>query len=81
MSQLAQILIYKEACGTMFCRKKIKISFALIFFAVSMTSCSSLPQLYQSMEDVANDDAISLMLSREALDGKKKVVVSLEVSP
>lgn len=32
-----------------------------------LTSCSSLPALYQDVEEIATDDAVQVIVSREAI--------------
>ena len=44
-----------------------------------LTSCGTLPQLYQSLEDVANDDAIDIMISREAISKETDVEIVITV--
>lgn len=44
-----------------------------------MAACSTLPQLYQAAEDIANDEAIEVMVSREAIQKQTDVTVSIEV--
>jgi len=46
-----------------------------IFF----TSCTALPQLYQAAEDIADDNAIKLEISREAISKQTDVHVSIDV--
>ncbi len=42
-------------------------------------ACTTLPQLYQAAEDIANDEAIEIMVSREAIQKQTDVTVSIEV--
>jgi len=44
-----------------------------------LTACSSLPQLYQAAEDIADDDAIKVQVSREAISKQTDVSVSIDV--
>ncbi len=44
-----------------------------------MSSCSALPQFYQAVEDIANDEAIEVMVSREAIQKQTDITVSVEV--
>jgi hypothetical protein len=44
-----------------------------------LSACNSLPQLYQAFEDVADDDAIHLTVSREAIQKDTNVKVSIAV--
>jgi len=44
-----------------------------------MTACSSLPQLYQAMEEVADDTAMNIKVSREALQKDTNVRLSVDV--
>lgn len=53
-----------------------RIFLVSIFF---LSSCTSLPELYQTAEDIANDDAIDIMISREAINKKKDVNVNIEI--
>ena len=46
-----------------------------IFF----TSCTALPQLYQAAEDIADDNAIKVEISREAITKQTDVRVVIDV--
>lgn len=43
------------------------------------TSCGSLPELYKTAEDIADDEAIGVMISREAIQKKKDVLITIDV--
>ena len=44
-----------------------------------LTSCGTLPQLYKSVEDIADNDAIDVMVSKDAFENKKNVIVLITV--
>lgn len=44
-----------------------------------MVSCQTLPQLYQAAEDIANDEAIQVSVSREAISKQTDVNVTIDV--
>ncbi len=44
-----------------------------------LTSCNSLPQLYQAAEDIANDEAIEIMVSRDAISKQTDISISIDV--
>lgn len=48
-------------------------------FLLLLTSCGSLPELYQAAEDIADDDAIKISVSKEAMQNKKDVAVSVDI--
>ena len=41
--------------------------------------CNALPQLYQTAEDIANDDAIDITISREALNKGTDLNITIDV--
>jgi hypothetical protein len=49
------------------------------FYFIFLTSCTALPQLYQAAEDIADDNAIKLEISREAINKQTDVNVVIEV--
>lgn len=51
----------------------------LIIQLLLLTGCNTLPQLYQSAEDIATDEAIQVSVSREAISKQTDVSVSIEV--
>lgn len=56
-------------------KMKIISLMALIF----LTACNALPQLYQTAEDIANDDAIDITISREALNKGTDLNITIDV--
>ena len=50
-----------------------------IILLIFLTSCSAIPQLYQSIEDVADDTAIKCEISKEAFATDSKVRVIIQV--
>jgi len=44
-----------------------------------LVSCNTLPQLYQAAEDIANDDALQVIISREAIQKQTDVNITVEV--
>ena len=51
----------------------------LIISAIFLASCNTLPQLYQSAEDIANDDAIDITISREVLNKGTDLNITIDV--
>jgi hypothetical protein len=51
----------------------------LIIQLLLLTGCNTLPQLYQAAEDIADDNAIKLEISREAIGKQTDVNVSIDV--
>ena len=51
-----------------------------IFLILFCTSCTTLPQLYQSVEKIADDDAINVMVSQEAIQKQKDVIVMINIT-
>jgi len=49
-----------------------------IIILIFLTSCSSLPQFYQTLEDVADDTAIKCEISKEAFTQDSRVRVIIE---
>lgn len=50
-----------------------------LLMLVLLTSCNTLPQLYQAAEDIADDDAIKVTISREAISKQTDINVSIDV--
>jgi len=52
----------------------------IITLAFIITSCTAMPQLYQALEDVADDTAIKCEISKEAFkeDTKLRVIVEIQ---
>lgn len=50
-----------------------------IFCVLLMTSCQTLPQLYQAAESIADDDAIQVKISKESIQKNTDVNVTVEV--
>ena len=55
------------------------MKYLIITFIFFVTACNTLPQLYQSAEDIATDEAIQVSVSREAISKQTDVSVSIEV--
>lgn len=47
--------------------------------AAYMTSCQALPQLYQTAEDIANDDIIDITVSKGVMQKETDMRVSIEI--
>ena len=45
-----------------------------------LCSCNTLPQLYKSVEDIADNDAVDIMLSNEVFDSGKDVSVVITIA-
>lgn len=56
-----------------------QLNILLICFLFTFYSCGTLPKLYQAAEDIADDDAINIMISREAIQKKTDINISLEI--
>jgi hypothetical protein len=52
----------------------MKLFIPLLFI---VTSCAALPQLFQSVENIADDDAVKVTVSKEAIASKKDLKVAL----
>jgi hypothetical protein len=44
-----------------------------------LSSCNTLPQLYQAAENVADDEAIRVSISKEALQKETNLSVSIDL--
>lgn len=53
----------------------IKILLILFLFI----SCGSLPKLYQTAEDIANDEAVEIVISREAIQKQTDITISIDI--
>jgi len=51
----------------------------LISVLIALTGCTTLPQLYQSVEDIADNEAIGISISKDALQQDKNVGVTISV--
>jgi hypothetical protein len=49
-------------------------------FLLVCTGCSTLPQLYQAAEDIADDDAINVTVSREAIQKDTNLQISVDLT-
>jgi starvation-inducible outer membrane lipoprotein len=50
-----------------------------VLILTMLSSCSALPQLYQAAEDIADDDAVKVVVSREAIQKQTDVTVSVDI--
>jgi hypothetical protein len=50
-----------------------------LFIAVIFVSCNALPQLYQAVEDIADDNAVQIILSKEAIQKQTDLDISVSV--
>lgn len=56
------------------------MKYLLFLMIMTLTySCDTLPSLYQAAEEIADDEAISIQVSREAIQKQTDVKVSLDV--
>jgi len=46
---------------------------------IILVSCNALPQLYQTAESISNDDAIDIMVSREAINKNTDLNIFVEL--
>lgn len=51
----------------------------VVYIAMLLSSCNTLPQLYQAAEDIADDTAIKISISKEAIQKQTDVTISVEV--
>lgn len=51
----------------------------IVWFLFMFTSCNTLPQLYQSVEDVATNNAVDVALSKEVVDSGKDLILVIEI--
>lgn len=51
----------------------------LLSLLVVVAACQTLPQLYQTAEDIADDTAIKIEVSREAISKQTDVAVTVDV--
>ena len=50
-----------------------------LFLLILLTSCGTLPQLYQSIDDIATDDAIKISVDKDAFKKDTDVHVTVDV--
>lgn len=50
-----------------------------IFLAILCCSCGALPQLTQTVDDLITEDAIKIIVSKEAVEQKKNINVIVEI--
>ena len=53
--------------------------FSLICTLLFLTSCTALPQFFQASEDIADDTAIKIEVSKEAVEKKRDITISIDV--
>ena len=53
--------------------------FILLILIPMSASCTTLPDLYKAIDDVATDDAIVVKVDRDAVKKDKDVTVNVEV--
>jgi hypothetical protein len=58
---------------------KIKIFSVYLPFMLILTACQSLPSLFSSVEQIADDTAISTKVSREAIAKDTDVEITIKV--
>ena len=51
----------------------------LVLIGLSMTSCAAMPSLFHAAEDIANDTAVKVEVSREAIQKQTDINLSLDV--
>ncbi len=56
------------------------MKYLFILTMLSLAGCQSLPQLYQAAEDIADDTAIKIEISKEAVEQKKDLKLMLDYS-
>ena len=44
-----------------------------------LTSCQTLPQLYQAAENIADDEAIKVSVSKEAIQKNTDLIISIDL--
>jgi hypothetical protein len=44
-----------------------------------MTSCSTLPELYRDVENIATNNAVDISLSKEVIESGKNLTISIEL--
>ena len=55
------------------------MKFIIIPIMLLLSSCNTLPQLYDAAEKIADDDAIHVTVSREAIQKKTDVNIVVDV--
>lgn len=50
-----------------------------LIFLMVLTGCQSLPQLYQTAEDIADDTAVKVEVSREAIQKQTDVDIIINI--
>jgi hypothetical protein len=55
------------------------LKYLSIFFLISLSSCGSLPQLINTAEHIADDEAIQIKVSQEALQRQTNVKAYVEL--
>ena len=47
---------------------------------VFLSSCTTLPQLYQSVDDMATNNSIDVSISKEVIDSGKNLSMSIDLN-
>ena len=55
------------------------MKYLIVLIPFIMTSCQAMPELYQSAEDVLNDNAVRVEISREAMPKGATVSVAIDI--
>lgn len=55
--------------------------FLIIFTAFMLHGCAYLPNMFQTVEDIADDTAIKIEISREAIQTNSDITISIDVKP
>ena len=50
-----------------------------LIFSILLTGCTTLPQLYQSLEEMATDDGIYLTIDKDAFQRDKDISVIVDI--
>jgi len=55
------------------------MKYIILFNLLILTSCQSLPQLYQAAEDIADDTAIKVEVSKETIQKETDLAIMIKV--
>lgn len=55
--------------------------FANFFLSIVLCGCAALPELAHTVENIANDDAITIKVDKDAFQKSTDVEVSVKVNP
>lgn len=62
-------------------KKSVYLAYLSILIMVCFTSCAAMPSMFQAVEDIADDTAIQIKISKEAISKDAQIDAAVSVGP